>query len=230
MGKIELNKSQKFNSLLDTAFHLFTTKGVNKTSIAEISEQAGIAKGTFYLYFKDKYDIRNKLVSHESSKLFRNAVNALDAYSKDPESSKYESDVSELLSGLDVNSLEYKMLFIINHIIDSLNTNRTLLTFISKNLSWGIFKEALTTNVAEDDINFKDVFYEMLAVETHIMIDPEIMLFIITELVSSTCYSAILYSEPADITVIKPYLFSAIRSIIHQHTGSLKTSLSKENT
>ena len=74
MGKLESNKSQKRTSLLNTAFNLFTTKGVSKTSIAEISKNAGIAKGTFYLYFKDKYDIRNKLVSHEYSKLFKHAA------------------------------------------------------------------------------------------------------------------------------------------------------------
>ena len=48
MGKAEENKQHKRLSLLNTAFELFTTKGVNKTSISEISEQAGIAKGTFY--------------------------------------------------------------------------------------------------------------------------------------------------------------------------------------
>ena len=53
MGKLENNKQQKRTSLLDTAFKLFTTQGVSKTSIAEISQKAGIAKGTFYLYFKD---------------------------------------------------------------------------------------------------------------------------------------------------------------------------------
>lgn len=57
MGKLEANKQQKLTSLLNTAFNLFTTQGVTKTSIAEISQKAGIAKGTFYLYFKDKYDI-----------------------------------------------------------------------------------------------------------------------------------------------------------------------------
>ena len=67
MGKLESNKLQKRTSLLNTAFNLFTTKGVSKTSIAEISKNAGIAKGTFYLYFKDKYDIRNKLISHETA-------------------------------------------------------------------------------------------------------------------------------------------------------------------
>ena len=182
MGKLESNKQQKRTSLLDTAFKLFTTQGVSKTSIAEISQKAGIAKGTFYLYFKDKYDIRNKLISHEASKLFKNAATAL--------------------------------------IINALNDNQTLLTFISKNLSWGIFKEALTTNVADDDLNFKDVYYDMLSESGLNLKEPEIMLFMIVELISSTCYSAILYKEPADIDTLKPYLYNTIRAIINEHTIS----------
>ena len=70
MGKVENNKLNKQRSLLNSAFELFTTKGVSKTSIAEISSKAGMAKGTFYLYFRDKFDIRNRLISHESSLLF----------------------------------------------------------------------------------------------------------------------------------------------------------------
>ena len=194
MGKLEANKQQKLTSLLNTAFNLFTTQGVTKTSIAEISQKAGIAKGTFYLYFKDKYDIRNRLISHESSKLFKNAVADLEEFS-------IEKD--EPLG---------------NHIVDELNSNQTLLTFISKNLSWGIFKEALTTKVASDDINFKDVYYEMINAEDISLEEPEIMLFLIVELVSSTCYSAILYKEPADIDTIKPYLFKTVRAIIKEHT------------
>lgn len=41
MGKLEANKQQKLTSLLNTAFNLFTTQGVSKTSIAEISQKAG---------------------------------------------------------------------------------------------------------------------------------------------------------------------------------------------
>ena len=152
MGKLENNKQQKRTSLLDTAFKLFTTQGVSKTSIAEISQKAGIAKGTFYLYFKDKYDIRNKLVSHEASKLFKNAVNALELHIKEQQINDHSFTIT----------FTEEIIFIADHIINVLNTNQTLLTFISKNLSWGIFKEALTTNVADDDINFKDIYYEML--------------------------------------------------------------------
>ena len=189
MGKLESNKQQKRTSLLDTAFKLFTTQGVSKTSIAEISQKAGIAKGTFYLYFKDKYDIRNKLISHEASKLFKNAATALNRHI-------YEETAKNAAFTI---SFTNQIVFIADHIINALNDNQTLLTFISKNLSWGIFKEALTTNVAEE---------------------PEIMLFMIVELISSTCYSAILYKEPADIDTLKPYLYNTIRAIINEHTIS----------
>ena len=192
MGKLENNKQQKRTSILDTAFKLFTTQGVSKTSIAEISQKAGIAKGTFYLYFKDKYDIRNRLISHEASKLFKNSVTALNSYADEEKTKNPDFTIT----------FTEQIVFIADHIINALNNNQTLLTFISKNLSWGIFKEALTTNVAEDDINFRDIYYEMLSESGLNLKEPEIMLFMIVELISSTCYSAILYKEPADIDTL----------------------------
>ena len=208
MGKLENNKQQKRTSILDTAFKLFTTQGVSKTSIAEISQKAGIAKGTFYLYFKDKYDIRNRLISHEASKLFKNSVTALNSYADEEKTKNPDFTIT----------FTEQIVFIADHIINALNNNQTLLTFISKNLSWGIFKEALTTNVAEEDINFRDIYYEMLSESGLNLKEPEIMLFMIVELISSTCYSAILYKEPADIDTLKPYLYSTIKAIINEHT------------
>ena len=51
----------------------------------------------------------------------------------------------------------------------------------------------------------------------HPIRDPEVMIFMITELVSSTIYSAILYQEPVDLENLKPHLYSAIRGIIQSH-------------
>ena len=62
MGRVEENKKKKKEALFRTAYELFTTKGINSTAISDIVEKAGVAKGTFYLYFKDKYDIKNKLI------------------------------------------------------------------------------------------------------------------------------------------------------------------------
>lgn len=196
MGKIDLNKQQKKETLLNTAFHLFTTKGINKTSISEIAETAGIAKGTFYLYFSDKYDIRNKLIAHQSSLLFKKAA----------------AD----LAAAEISSLEDKIIFIVDHILNQLNANQALLNLIAKNLSWGIFKNALIQN-SEEEIDFRQVYETMIRESGDTIRDPEIMLFLIVELVSSTCYSAILYKEPLDLEGLKPHLFAAIRNIISTH-------------
>ena len=78
-SKINDNKQEKERKLLNTALHLFTEKGIKKTSIQDIVHEAGIAKGTFYLYFKDKYDLRDKLIAFKASQLFDDAHKALDA-------------------------------------------------------------------------------------------------------------------------------------------------------
>ena len=64
MGKVETNKKQKNTTLLQTSFELFTEKGFTKTTISDIVNRAGLAKGTFYLYFKDKYDLRDRTKMH----------------------------------------------------------------------------------------------------------------------------------------------------------------------
>ena len=196
MGKAEENKQHKRLSLLNTAFELFTTKGVNKTSISEISEQAGIAKGTFYLYFKDKYDIRNKLISHQSGLVLSKALEALK-----------ESRIEEQYSGLE--GFKKTFLFIAD--------NKALLTFISKNLSWAIFKKALTTNSSDDSIDFRQAYYSLIERSGIQFKEPEIMLFMIIELISSISYSAILYNDPLDIDGLKPYLYNTINYIIESH-------------
>ena len=67
LGKVDMKKKSKESSLLNIAFEFFTTKGFSKTSITDIASKAGVGKGTFYLYFKDKYDIRRKLIAGKSA-------------------------------------------------------------------------------------------------------------------------------------------------------------------
>lgn len=200
MGKVDINKQRKKEALLNTAFDLFTSKGINDTSISDIVNKAGVAKGTFYLYFRDKYDIRNLLISHKSSQLFMSAH-------------------TDMLKA-DIDKMEDKIVFVMNHIIDDLVTDKKMLNFISKNLSWGFFKKALMANDNNSDVNFLEIYKTIINESEDDYKDPEIMLFMIIELVSSTCYSTILYSEPVSIEELKPYLEAAVRGIIKSHTIS----------
>ena len=97
-----------------------------------------------------------------------------------------------------------------------------MLTFISKNLSWGVFKTALTTPINDGDLNFADIYHQMLEKSPWHFREPEIMLFLIVELVSGACYSAILYQEPCSLEQLKPELYSAIRLIIQAHKAGTK--------
>ena len=44
--------------------------------------------------------------------------------------------------------------------------------------------------------------------------NEEVLVYMIVELVSSTCYSAILYNEPVPIEELKPYIFETVREMI----------------
>lgn len=63
VGRLDEKKKKKREDLLNATYELFTSKGVFDTSISDIVKKANMAKGTFYLYFKDKYDIRNALIT-----------------------------------------------------------------------------------------------------------------------------------------------------------------------
>ncbi len=195
-SKIDKNKQQKRQALLEKAFALFTTKGIQKTSISDIVDSAGVAKGTFYLYFKDKYDIRNKLIAHKSGEVFRRA--------------------DACLKAAGIVDLEDKIIFLIDDIMNQFVQDKTLMRFISKNLSWGVFKSVLLEAEDDAEVDFYDIYHSVFDGDSRYE-NPEVMVFMIIELVGSTCYSAILYNEPVGIEELKPYIFRTVKGIMKMH-------------
>ncbi len=196
MGIVE-QKNEKENRLLDTAFKLFTEKGIKSTSIQEIVDNAKVAKGTFYLYFKDKYEIRDILITKKSEKLFAEALTSM--------RKNYLTDFSD------------QIIFIINYVIDELTKNPLLLKFISKNLSWGVYNETIV-KLYDKPEKKEDGLYALFlkgVEENHIKLEnPKVTLFMIIELVSSTCFDSILYKNPLPIEEYKPFLYNAIRGFL----------------
>ena len=197
MGKLELNKKKKEDALYNTAFELFTTKGTNKTTISDIVEKAGVAKGTFYLYFKDKYDIRNKLASNKTKDLFYAA---------------YQAVRQNQIYGFPA-----QLHCMIDHILGSLRNDSQLLIFVSKNLSWNVFQEALDGQMPDNDLNFYDMYLQLIKEDEQIYEHPDLMLFSVIELASSTCYNCILYQQPVPLEEYMPYLHRAIDGILSSY-------------
>ena len=77
MGKAEENKRIKKNALLSHAFSLFMNKGIPNTTISDITEHAGVGKGTFYFYFRDKDDLIEKLIAQKAAQLLTHSLTEL---------------------------------------------------------------------------------------------------------------------------------------------------------
>lgn len=196
MGKLDDKKKQKRDSLLMAAFTLFTQKGINDTSISDIAKKANMAKGTFYLYFKDKFDIRDKLIADKARQVFCRAL--------------------EEMNRVKLDSLEDHVIFLINSVINQLNQNKNLLKFISKNLSWGVFQKALLLENNEDGDSFYQRYYLLLDQSGRMFRNPDSMLYMIVEFVNSTCHSVILQQQPVTLEELKPELAGVICDIIHR--------------
>lgn len=191
------NKADKEKRLLDEGFKLFTSKGIKLTSIQDIVNNANVAKGTFYLYFKDKYELRDILIIKKSQKLFQDALKKL-----------YKSDITDFVE---------QIIFIIDYVIDELTKNTILLQFISKNLGWGIFNKVIAnihSNIDHEETGIYDMFIKGIKNNNIKLENPEVTLFMIVELMSSTCFTCILYKEPLPIEKYKPILYNEIRRMI----------------
>ena len=192
--RVEEKKKQKQEALLMSAFELFTSKGINNTSISDIAKQAKMAKGTFYLYFKDKYDIRDRLIANKASRLFERA--------------------EEAMRKEEFSTLEEKVVFLVNHVVDQLNENKALMRFISKNLSWAVFSHIRISNMG--NIKCMDILDEILGESNRKFRQKELMIYMIVELVSASCYSVILYGTPCSLEELKAELDKTICGLLKQ--------------
>lgn len=201
MGKLDDKKKQKRESLLGAAFALFTSQGINDTSISDIVKKANMAKGTFYLYFRDKFDIRDKLIASKATQLFFHAAQEM--------KKNVTADSGSF-------TLEDAIIFIADSVINELNEDKRLLGFISKNLSWGVFHNLLVTSDEESGYSFYDGYQIMLEESGRRFRNPVLMLYMIVELINSTCHNVILHQEPVTLAELKPELYNVIRDIIHR--------------
>ena len=68
---------ERKKEILDIAEELFTAKGYDNTSTADIIERVGIARGTMYYHFKSKEEILDALIDRIIQGIVRNVKSAL---------------------------------------------------------------------------------------------------------------------------------------------------------
>ena len=204
MGKkVEENKRQKRTSLLMQSYNLFMSKGIPNVSIAEIAEKAGVGKGTFYSYFRDKEDLIDQLIARKAEGLLVHALEDLKSHEA---------------MGMPL-SVEDKLIIITDDLITELNKDPKLVKFLNRNLHLGFYKKAFERTDFIGNFDIATMYKELISSENYEWRNPELMLYTIVEFVSSTVHSIIIEKEPVDLETYKPYLFSCIRSIIQVFKG-----------
>lgn len=192
MDKITKKKNEKYTKILDTALGLFEKNGTHLVSIDEIVKGAGVAKGTFYLYFKDRYDLISTLIIEKAS--------------------KYMSLLSDEYKPRDFGDVSASVRHYIEYISDFLQKNKTLCILIEKNLNTCVNAVAQTKEGPIKEL-YEKIFTELIncgVSET----EARAKLYLYIELIVSSCCNAIIRETPYTIEELKPHLCQIIESSI----------------
>ncbi|WP_019132720.1 TetR/AcrR family transcriptional regulator [Peptoniphilus obesi] len=193
MLKSEERKKEKEKKITTAALSSFNKKGIEATSIRDIMNRTDLGLGTFYLYFKDKKDLEEKIVLDKMLELF---------YSAD---ANCEGE----------NSRE-RFISFFDYITDHLVNNTLDLELISSNLNWALyakienddrFKEAETT------LHFILNKYSNLFPESSSEQERLFILSLIISIVLSTCQSALMEDSVLGIEEMKPVLYKIVDRI-----------------
>ena len=91
MGRTVKVYDDRRTEILSAAQELFFSKGYEATTVQEIIDAVGIAKGTFYHYFESKVDLLDALIASMTEQQLQNAQAILN------EEIEHESWFSEFL-------------------------------------------------------------------------------------------------------------------------------------
>ncbi len=195
MDKLTIKKQQKRTALLNAAYHLFLKKGFGKTTIDDIVKNAGVGKGTFYLYFEDKDALIKTLIFEASMTILEKASN----YTNEHQTNVFEDNV----------------IIFANYIIDYFTEHEDLLRICQNNFSWPVIKEKI--HRPEDApvlFHLIEDFKNSPNMQKYTEVEMYRIIYIIVEMCGSICYDCIIKKEPSSIDHFKPTLFLMIRKML----------------
>lgn len=196
MANVILQKKQeKRKKLLDSSYELFVEKGISNVSIAEICQKAGIAKGTFYLYYASKEDIARALNRRISFTLMQKAYDEVNRNRKDSFVENVITMADFIINYFSTDTETLKMMrkdFIFPLTVDDFDNSRNpLMISLRKEIS----DYAQVSGFSNHEILFR--LYSQLS------------------MIAGICHSVMIDHFPdSDINSLKPSLFDMIRKAI----------------
>lgn len=188
-------KLEKKMKIIDTAFSLFREHSVNATAVDDIVKAAGIARGTFYLYFKDKSDLLEQIILYKSTEYMRQVLRAtISEGLSDPED--FYKVVSDFL----------------NCFIDFLIDNKEILPVMSKNMS------SCIKNLPDFyDSEIAEIYTTLIDYMVNLGYTPEnahITTVMVVDMTANICSDAIMHQKPYPIDKIRDIAVSSAIAVI----------------
>lgn len=194
MGNVQQQKEEKKLHLMQAAETMFLQKGFAGTSIDDIVRTAGVAKGTFYLYFQDKAEIWDAVVVQISLRVLAQAKLAMES------------------SGL-ADTVE-RILFVADEIIEYFRCHTEVLRMIRRDFSWPLVLKKMEEAQDSTLMRMMDHCFCSPCLSRYSLDEAYRLMFMIVEMVGSISYTSIILEQPAPIDQMKPLLFRAIRRIL----------------
>ncbi|MCM8808806.1 MAG: TetR/AcrR family transcriptional regulator [Candidatus Omnitrophica bacterium] len=153
----------KKNVIMKVAEKLFSKKSYSKTTVEEITKRAGIGKGTFYLYFKDKNDLFFSIIKQEFEnfmlKVKEEASNIDDFFER------LRKGIEIYLSYFEKNYDFFKILLQEKPFIKRKGFEQFWMDFFKK---WGSFmKEGFEKQIKKNKIkklDLEDIIYSLIGI------------------------------------------------------------------
>lgn len=155
-----VNRKKREHLILDAAVRVFAREGYSKTSVSEIIDEADVARGTFYLYFKSKKDIFTSLLDRFMMELTQNVakINAHHSHGGEDLAQHFRSVASDLITTLTKNRLLAKIILLDSNGLEASFDAKLHLFYdqlaqiieynLDNNIKTGIFRPCQTNVVA----------------------------------------------------------------------------------
>ena len=196
MPSQEENKLIKRTKIIEAAYDLFSKNGINMTPIDDVVKKAGVAKGTFYLYFHDKYALTDQIVLHESTIIVKRVLEEVTS-----------SDGWDELEPVD------QIVKYVDRIIDNMIDNREVLVLIQSKLS-GFFQLIISDNSPEIKQNIMKII-DMFVNMGYSQESAKKYLYIISNMIVTVCCEAILDASPFTIEEIRPEIHTMLKNLLN---------------
>ena len=104
-------REQRRKQILETALEVFSEKGYHGTSISDLVKAAGVARGTFYLYFDSKHKVFDELLEDLLSTFRQSIVGVKPAPGMPPLQDQLVGVVARVLTTAQANQALTRIIF-----------------------------------------------------------------------------------------------------------------------